>query len=132
MCGGGSKAPTIIYQGPSQEEIDANNAQLETYRQQMSSQQDTFAKQLQEQIDAANQQTALRQRELSQQQDAANAAAANRQMTAYAVTATQSENAEGAQTTTTASAKPKPKGGLKITPGGSAPTSPGTGLNIGI
>ena len=132
MCGGRPKAPTIVYQGPSQEEIAVNNAQLETYRQQMSSQQEAFSKQLQAQIDSANEQTALQQRDLAVQQDAANIAAANRQMTSYAVTATQSEGAPGAQVTMPTAAKQKPKASLKITPGGATAASAGTGLNIGI
>ena len=132
MCGGRPKAPTIVYQGPSQEEIAVNNAQLETYRQQMSSQQEAFSRQLQAQIDSANEQTALQQRDLAVQQDAANIAAANRQMTSYAVTATQSEGAQGAQVTTSTAAKQKPKASLKITPGGATAASAGTGLNIGI
>jgi hypothetical protein len=133
MClGGKPKAPTIVYQGPSQEEIDANNAQLELYRQQMTSQQDAFSKQLQAQIDEANQQTALRQKELAEQQDAANTAAANRQMSSYAVTATQSDNTQGAQVTTPTAAKQKPKASLKITPGGATAATAGAGLNIGI
>ena len=133
MCFGGSpKAPQIVYQGPSQADIDANKAQIDLYRQQMTSQQDSFSKQLQSQIDSANQMTAAKQNELQKQLADAAAATAAQQTTAYAVTATQSEDTQGAQTTTATTAKQKPKSSLKITPGGAAPASAGTGLNIGV
>jgi len=47
-------APTIIYQGPSQSDVEGNRAALESYRQQSLAQQQAFSTQLQKQIDAAN------------------------------------------------------------------------------
>lgn len=55
-------APQIIYQGPSQADIDASNQALEQYRQQSLAQQEQFAAALQQQIDDANAQ-AERQRQ---------------------------------------------------------------------
>ena len=53
MCFGSQpQAPEIVYRGPSQAELDANNRSLETYRQQSMAQQQQFATQLQQQIDA--------------------------------------------------------------------------------
>jgi hypothetical protein len=102
------------------------------YQQQMSSQQDAFSRQLQAQIDSANQMTAVTQGELQKQLAEAAAATASQQNSTYAVTATQSEDVQGAQTTTPTTAKQKPKSSLKITPGGATAASAGTGLNIGV
>ena len=59
MCFGGSQpqAPSIVYQGPSDADIAANQASLDQYRTQALAQQDAFAQTLQQQIDAANQET---------------------------------------------------------------------------
>ena len=56
MCFFNSKpqAPTIIYQGPSQSDIDSSRAILEEYRKNSLIQQETFSTGLQKQIDAAN------------------------------------------------------------------------------
>jgi predicted nucleic acid-binding Zn-ribbon protein len=131
MCGGKAQAPQIIYQGPSQEEIDANNAQLETYRQQVTDQQSAFKAQLQAQIDEANRKTADLQYKTASDSAAAAAAAAAQQLGAYAVNATQTEAASGAATTTAASMKKEKPNNLRITPA-AAPAAAGAGLNIGV
>lgn len=48
------QAPQIIYQGPSQSDLDRQAAALDTYRQQSAAQQKQFADALQAQIDQAN------------------------------------------------------------------------------
>ena len=72
MCFGGPQAPNIVRQGPSPEEIAANQASLDAYKAQAQQQQEAFAKQLQDQIEAANKQTA----EVKARYDAEAAAAA--------------------------------------------------------
>ena len=155
MCFGGSQpqAPSIVYQGPSEADVAANQASLDQYRTQALAQQDAFSQQLQQQIDAANTETeslkAQYSTELSriqqQEQDritgaegqaaadvaAAGAAGAAQQVGAYAVTTTQSEPIDGAQTTAAKLKKEKPKGSLKISTA-ALPSASGTGLNIGV
>ena len=130
MCMGGAKAPNIVYQGPSQEDIAANQAALDQYKSQMADQQNAFKTQLQQQIDAANKETADIKSKYDQEAAAASAAAAAQQAGSYAVTATQSE-ASGAQTTAAVTKKEKPKSSLRISTGELASTA-GTGLNIGV
>ena len=142
MCGGKPQAPQVVYQGPSQEQLDAQQAQLATYQAQANEQQETFKTQLQAQIDAANTETAsIRTRyekELTARNEeaaarkAAEAQSAAQQMGAYAVTATSSnETPTGAQTTAAVAKKNKPGKGLKINAGGLSAAA-GTGLNIGV
>ena len=130
MCMGSPKAPQIVYQGPSAEDLAAGQASMDQYRQQMADQQEIFKAQLQAQIDKANQDSADLKIKLDQESAAAAAAAAAQQAGSYAVTATQSA-ASGAQTTAAVTKKQKPKSSLKISTGGTAATA-GTGLNIGI
>ena len=131
MCfGSAPQAPQIVYQGPSQEDINRNNAALEQYRQQSMTQQQEFAASLQQQIDRANTQMAEQKARLEQEQQAAMSEIAAQRQGAYAVTATQSEPV-AAQVTTAAKPKEKSKSSLKITPGATAATT-GTGINIGV
>jgi hypothetical protein len=131
MCFGSPKAPNIVYQGPSADDVAAGQRSLDLYKQQMGQQQTAFQTQLQQQIDAANQQTAKLQDQYSTDATAAAAAAAAQQTGAYAVTATQSEAPTTAQTTAAVTKKEKEKANLKISLGGTAATA-GTGLNIGV
>ena len=128
MCFG-AKAPNIVYQGPSQEDIDANQASLDAFQQQISEQQAQFQTQLQQQIDQANQDTADLQERLANEATAAAAAAAAQQTAAYATTVQETEMPEGAQTT---AARTKKKTGTKTLKIGkaAAPASAGAGLNI--
>ena len=96
MCFG-VKAPKIVYSGPSQEDIDANQASLDAFQQQITSQQDQFQTQLQQQIDQANQDTADLQARLAKEATAAAAAAAAQQTEAYATTVQQTDLPESAQ-----------------------------------
>jgi hypothetical protein len=124
------QAPQIVYQGPSQADIDANNAALETYRQQSTAQQQQFSASLQKQIDEANAMAEKQRMQLEQERAQATAEMAAQQQAAYAVMTTAAEP-QGALTTEPVRAKDKTKGTLKIAPGATA-MSQGTGLNIGV
>ena len=156
MCFGSApapQAPTIVYRGPSQEDIDANARALQQYQTQMQQQQSAFQSSLQQQIDAANRDTAAMRAQYASELESvrkqgesltaaakgkaasdiasAGAAGAAQQVGAYAVSATQTATAEGAQTTVPISKKEKPKSTLKINTGGVA-SEAGAGLNIGV
>ena len=131
MCfGSAPQAPQIIYQGPSQAEIDANESSLNAYRTQMTEQQGLFSTQLQDQIDAANKESADTKSRYDQEAAAAATAAASRQTGSYAVSATESEAPTTTQTTAAVMKKDKPKSNLRINTAGT-PASAGTGLNLG-
>jgi small-conductance mechanosensitive channel len=123
-------APQVVYQGPSQADIDANNAALDTYRQQSTAQQQQFSAALQKQIDDANAMAEKQRLQLEQERAQASAEMAAQQQAAYAVTTTTAEP-QGALTTEPTKPKDKTKGTLKIAPGATA-MSQGTGLNIGV
>ena len=131
MCFGAPKAPEIVYKGPSQEEIDANNAALEQFKADSQASNQAFMDQMQTQIDAANQEMEQLQSKFEAEQSAAQAAAAAMQTEAYATTASMTEIPEGAQTTETIKKKKLPKSTLKIARN-ALPSSGGTGLNIGV
>lgn len=131
MCFGAPKAPEIVYQGPSQEDIDANNAALEKFRTDTEASNQAFMTQMQTQIDAANAEMAAMEEKFANEQAAAQAAAAAMQTEAYATTASMTEIPEGAQTTETIKKKKLPKSTLKIARN-ALPSSGGTGLNIGV
>jgi len=142
MCFGSQpQAPEIRYVGPSQEDINANNAALEKYRAESLTQQKSFAEALQKQIDQANAQAAEQRKrledekataakDLEAQRSGAAAEMAAQQKAAYAVTTTMTEPVN-AQVTQAPKPKDKTKGTLKIAPGATAMT-PGAGLNIGV
>jgi outer membrane translocation and assembly module TamA len=130
MCFAQPQAPNIVYQGPSDAEIEANRVSLDQYRSQMGQQQADFQKQLQAQIDKANQDTENLQKQYEADAAAAAAAAAAQQTGSYAVTASQTAPVN-AQTTAATTKKEKPKSTLKISTGGVA-ASAGSGLNIGV
>jgi hypothetical protein len=125
------KQPNIVYQGPSQEDIDRNNASMDAYKKQMADQQKAFQDQLQKQIEAANAETAKLQDQYQKDAAAAAAAAAAQQTGAYAASATQSAPSSSAQTTAAVTKKEKPKSNLKISTAGMAAAA-GSGLNIGV
>ena len=126
MCFG-VKAPDIVYSGPSQADIDANQASLDAFQQQISDQQAQFQTQLQAQIDQANQDTADLKDRLANEATAAAAAAAAQQTEAYATTVQQTDLPESAQTT---AAKTKKKTGSKTLKIARAAAPAGAGLNI--
>jgi hypothetical protein len=61
------QAPQIIYQRPSQADLDRQSASLETFRQQSAAQQKAFADSLQKQIDGANAEAKRQSDELAKQ-----------------------------------------------------------------
>jgi hypothetical protein len=123
--------PNIVYQGPSEEDIQRNQASLDSYKKQVGEQQSAFQAQLQQQIEAANAETAKLQKQYQDDAAAASAAAAAQQTGAYAATASQSAPPATAQTTAATVKKEKPKANLKISLAGT-PSSAGSGLNIGV
>jgi hypothetical protein len=132
MCfGGGPQAPSIQYQGPSQDDISRNQASLDTYKKQMADQQTAFQSQLQQQIESANKETARLQEQYQTDAAAAAASAAAQQTGAYAASATQTTAPATAQTTAATPKKEKSKANLKISLAG-LPSSSGSGLNIGV
>ncbi len=133
MCGGRRpQPPQIIYQGPSQADIDRQNTQVEAMRVQASAQQKQITDQLQKQIDEANTRLVEQKTRLAEEQALATRAAsqAEQPQNPYSVQTSQEAPAV-AKTTSTTKAKDKARTGLKIAPG-STPTSAGTGLNIGV
>ena len=131
MCFGAPKAPEIVYQGPSQEDIDANNQALEDFKTSTAESNQAFMDNMQVQIDKANKEMEQLQQKFEAEQTAAQAAAAAMQTEAYATTASMTEIPEGAQTTETIKKKKLPKSTLKIARN-ALPSSGGTGLNIGV
>ena len=133
MCFGGSQpqAPNIVYQGPSEGDIERNRDALATYQGQMEKQQADFQSQLQMQIDQANQETADLQKRYENEAAAAAATSAAQQTGAYAVTASQSEAPQAAQTTVATTKKKNPQTNLRISRA-ALPATEGAGLNIGV
>ena len=144
MCLGQQQpqAPTVQYVGPSQADLDRQQASLDTFQRQIQQQQKATATQIQQQIDAANVRTAEIQTEFDSELAAAREATAAAEAEAkaaagssytpegaYGVTASVSE-APAAQTTARIKPKKKPKSSLKISP--TATTVAGSGLNIGV
>lgn len=132
MCFGGSpSAPEVVYRGPSEADIQRNRDALTTYQRQMETQQADFRSQLQTQIDRANQETADLESRYENQAAAAAAASAAQQTGAYAVTASQSEAPEAAQTTAAITRRRNPQTNLRISRA-ALPATEGAGLNIGV
>ena len=125
------KPPKVVYEGPSQEEIDANQAALDQFQADSEASNQAFMDQMQAQIDTANQEMEELQQKFEAEQAAAQAAASAMQNEAYATTASMTEIPEGAQTTETIKKKKLPKSTLKIARN-ALPSSGGTGLNIGV
>ena len=64
MCGGGrARSPKVEYVGPSEEDIERQEEQLEAYRQQSQQQTEAFQAQLQKQMEDAQR----RQQQMAQQ-----------------------------------------------------------------
>ena len=130
MClGQQPQAPRVVYQGPSDADIQRNQAALDNYQQQISDQQALFQTQLQEQIDAATAETEKLKADFAAETAAASQAAAAQ--SAYTVTTQQTEIPEGAQTTAAVMKKKMPKANLKISTAGTA-NAAGSGINLGI
>ena len=94
MCGSKPQAPTIIYQGPSQGDLEASRQSLEQYRQQSLAQQESFASQLQKQIDAANAQAESQRSAFAQSKAEAESGLSSEKVKAEAVLLQQKQKAE--------------------------------------
>jgi hypothetical protein len=70
MCRVKTSPPQIIYQGPSQADLDAQRQSLDLFAQQSRAQQETFTSALQAQIDAANRQAQEQSGFLAQERQA--------------------------------------------------------------
>ena len=92
MCWGGSqpKAPQVVYQGPSEDDIRRNQESLNQFQQQITDQQTQFQTALQAQIDAADKEYADLESQYATQLSNANSAAQSQVASANA-------NAQAAQ-----------------------------------
>jgi|TARA_R100000084_G_scaffold109127_1_gene74136 predicted HAD superfamily Cof-like phosphohydrolase len=130
MClGQQPQAPNVVYRGPSDADIAANQASLDQYQAQINEQQAAFQTQLQEQIDAAEAETEKLRSDFAAEAAAESQAAAAQ--SAYTVTTQETEIPKGAQTTAAVTKKKKPKANLRISTAGTA-NSAGSGINLGI
>tara|TARA_Y100001963_G_scaffold38578_1_gene53903 strand:- start:500 stop:898 length:399 start_codon:yes stop_codon:yes gene_type:complete len=132
MCFGGSpKAPNIVYQGPSEEDIAANKAQLEAFSAASLKQQEDFASALQIQIDEANVKAEQTRQRIEDERAASLANIGAQQTSAYAIN-TKDITPENAKVTKPIKKKKDDrKSTLKISTGSVAQKA-GTGLNVGV
>lgn len=136
MCFGGSNSyePEVISEGPSQEEIDAQNQQMEVTRQQMEEANQRLQSQLDQQVATANADRARLSASLAEQAAAKEAEAIAAQAGPYTTSTTAAAPLPGTAMTTEPIKPIKPKkkqsAGLTIAPAGVAAAA-GAGLNIG-
>jgi len=137
MCfGGRSKAPRIIYQGPSRSDVEASREALERYRQQSMQQNQVLAESIQQQIQAANKRAEdfLSRLEEQREQAAVAPPAPEINYDSYVVRASDAEPINPLITELAGSDglgwERKPT--LRIGPGGRTAVKQGSGLNIGI
>ena len=134
MCFGSVKTPEIKYVGPSQEDLDNNQAKIDTFIENSRIANENFANSLQAQIDTANTNAQTLRASLEADRAAAQAQLANMPINkpTYSVTTTQSDPVN-AQVTESIKKKKKDdnKGTLKVAQGGTANTA-GSTLNLGV
>lgn len=129
--------PIIQYVGPSDEEIAAQNAALDTFQDTLTANNQAFQDSLQTSIDAANAQSATLLEKITEMQGqtaAAQSAGGGDAYTSapYALTTEEGAgNTDLAQTTKEITKKNKPKGSLKIAQG-SMSSAAGAGVNYGV
>jgi hypothetical protein len=125
------KAPNIVYQGPSEEDIAANQAQLEAFQTASLKQQEDFASALQVQIDEANARADQTRQRIEDERAASMAELGAQQTSAYAIN-TKDITPENAKVTKPIKKKKdERKSTLKISTGSVAQKA-GTGLNVGV
>ena len=125
------KAPDIVYQGPSEEDIAANKAQLEAFEAASLKQQEDFASALQVQIDEANTKAEQTRQRIEDERAASLANIGAQQTSAYAIN-TKDITPENAKVTKPIKKKKDDrKSTLKISTGSVAQKA-GTGLNVGV
>ena len=132
MCFGGSpKAPNIVYQGPSEEDIAANKAQLDAFEAQSLRQQEDFASALQVQIDEANAKAEETRQRIEDERAASMANLGAQQTSAYAISTQDIAPEDAKVTKPIKKKKDERKSSLKISTGSVAQKA-GTGLNVGV
>jgi predicted nucleic acid-binding Zn-ribbon protein len=132
MCFGSPKTPNIVYQGPSQADIDASNAALDAFRTTTAENTAAFQTSINNQITAAQASTQSLMDQLADTQANSGAGVENIINDApYAITTEDNVTPEDAQTTAKISKKKKKPSTLKISAGGLS-ASTGTGVNYGV
>ena len=132
MCFGKPKAPNIVYQGPSADDVAASNAALDAFRTTTAANTKTFQDSINTQITAAQESTASLMAQLTSTQANSGAGVENIVNDApYAVVTEDNVTPEDAQTTAAISKKKKKPSTLKISAGGLS-ASTGTGVNYGV
>ena len=127
MCGGRPKAPKVVYQGPSQAEIDSQMAMQRQAQEGIQQQNAALVQQLQDQASSIAAETAKRQAELTATTQTQTVTNAN----PYAVTTSQG-TAGAAQEQTTAAAAPRKKNKPSLQINSADVSLPGVGINIGV
>ena len=131
--------PVIQYVGPTDEQIAQQNAALETFKDTLTTNNQTFQDNLQASIDAANAQSATLLEQITEMQEQTAAAGGvgggggdAYSSAPYALTTEEGAgNTDLAQTTEAITKKKKPKGSLKIAQG-SITQAAGAGVNYGV
>tara|TARA_R100001594_G_scaffold108650_1_gene143384 strand:+ start:97 stop:495 length:399 start_codon:yes stop_codon:yes gene_type:complete len=132
MCFGSPKAPNIVYQGPSAEDVAASTAALEDFKTTTAANTKTFQDSINAQITAAQASTQSLMDQLADTQANSGAGVDNIINDApYAVVTEDNVTPEDAQTTAAISKKKKKPSTLKIATGGLS-ASAGTGVNYGV
>tara|TARA_R100000664_G_C2658532_1_gene75809 strand:+ start:64 stop:462 length:399 start_codon:yes stop_codon:yes gene_type:complete len=132
MCFGKPKAPNIVYQGPSQADIDASNAALTTFQETTAANTAAFQQSINDQIAAANTSTQSLMEQIASAQAGSGDGVENVVNDApYAIVTEDNVTPEDAQTTAEISKKKKKPSTLKISAGG-LQASTGTGVNYGV
>ena len=132
MCFGSPKAPNIVYQGPSDEDVAASTAALEAFKATTAANTKTFQDSINAQITAAQESTASLMASLADTKATSGAGVENIINDApYAVVTEDNVTPEDAQTTEKISKKKKKPSTLKISAGGLSASS-GTGVNYGV
>jgi len=126
------KAPEIVYQGPSDEDVAASTAALEAFKTTTAENTAAFQTSINEQITAAQASTQTLMDQLADTQANSGAGVDNIINDApYAVVTEDNVTPEDAQTTAAISKKKKKPSTLKIATGGLS-ASAGTGVNYGV
>jgi len=126
------KAPEIVYQGPSDEDVAASTAALEDFKTTTAANTKTFQDSINAQITAAQESTASLMASLADTKATSGAGVENIINDApYAVVTEDNVTPEDAQTTAAISKKKKKPSTLKISTGGLS-ASAGTGVNYGV
>jgi len=126
------KAPEIVYQGPSAEDVAASNQALQDFQDTTAANTAAFQTSINEQITAAQASTQTLMDQLADTQANSGAGVENIINDApYAVVTEDNVTPEDAQTTAAISKKKKKPSTLKIATGGLS-ASAGTGVNYGV